>query len=78
MKKISRREMQVLHLCAEGKTAPEIGGILGIAPETARKHRKAIIAAFGAANMVSAVAMAVALRIVTIDLSRCPIEAAAE
>ncbi len=78
MKKISRREMQVLQLCAEGKTAPEIGDILGISPETARKHRKAVIAAFDAANMVSAVARAVELRIVTIDLSRCPIEVTAE
>ena len=37
---LSRREQEVLHLVAEGKSTKEIADTLGISPRTAESHRK--------------------------------------
>lgn len=40
---LSKRELQVLELVAEGLTTPEIGEMLGISPNTVARHRERIM-----------------------------------
>jgi LuxR family quorum-sensing system transcriptional regulator SolR len=53
------REREVLRWAAEGKTAAEIGGILGIAERTVNFHIRNIFEKLGAANKVQAVVKAI-------------------
>jgi DNA-binding NarL/FixJ family response regulator len=40
---LSKRELQVLKLIADGKTNPQIGELLGISPKTVARHRERIM-----------------------------------
>jgi two-component system, NarL family, response regulator NreC len=40
---LSKREMQVLELVAEGRTTPQISELLGISPKTVARHRERIM-----------------------------------
>jgi two-component system, NarL family, response regulator NreC len=42
-KDLSKRERQVLELVADGKTTPQISGLLGISPKTVARHRERIM-----------------------------------
>ncbi len=43
LKSLSKRELQVLELVAEGLTNPQIGAKLGISPKTVARHRERIM-----------------------------------
>ena len=45
--RLTRRERQVLHLAAEGKSNPAIGERLGISPRTAQTHRAHVMEKLG-------------------------------
>jgi DNA-binding CsgD family transcriptional regulator len=55
---LSPRELEVLQLVAEGKPAPEIGGILFVSAGTVKTHLKNIYGKLGARDRASAVAEA--------------------
>jgi DNA-binding CsgD family transcriptional regulator len=61
---LTGRERESLKWAAEGKTAWEIGQILGIAERTAVFHLNNAIRKMGAANKAQAIVRAVALRLV--------------
>lgn len=48
---ISKREREILHLIAFEKTSIEISEILHISPETAKTHRKNLLAKLHARNV---------------------------
>ena len=56
---LTPRETEVLGWVAHGKSAREIGKILGIAKRTVDKHVASIIYKLGARNRTQAVALAV-------------------
>lgn len=56
---LTRREIEVLTLFANGKTARQIAHSLGISKRTADAHRQAIIQKLGASNIASAVAVGI-------------------
>jgi len=56
---VSRREVEVLTLLANGKTARQISEILGITKRTVDAHKHCVVAKLNAANSVQAVAIAV-------------------
>lgn len=58
-KNLSRRELEVLTLVAQGLSNGEIGRNLGISVSTARQHVSAVIAKLGASNRAHAAALAV-------------------
>ncbi|WP_256578203.1 MULTISPECIES: helix-turn-helix transcriptional regulator [unclassified Pseudomonas] len=53
--RLSTRELEIVRLCALGKTAWEIGQILNVAERTVNYHIKNLIVKFNACNKVSAV-----------------------
>ena len=55
---LSRREREVLAWAAQGKTNSEIAAILGISPQTAKKHIEHILHKMGVENRTAAVALA--------------------
>lgn len=61
---LSLREMQVLHMVAEGSTNKEIATTLFIGGDTVKKHVQNIIAKLGAADRTQAAVMAVRMGLV--------------
>ena len=55
---LSRRELEVLELLAEGKTNKAIGQVLTISEETVKTHLKRLYEKLGAADRAQAVAIA--------------------
>lgn len=53
--RLSTRELEIVRLCALGKTSWEIGRILSIAESTVNYHTKNLITKFNACNKMSAV-----------------------
>ena len=53
--RLSARELEIVRLCALGKTAWEIGQILNVAERTVNYHIKNLIVKFNACNKMSAV-----------------------
>lgn len=53
--RLSIRELEIVKLCALGKTAWEIGQILNVAERTVNYHIKNLITKFNACNKMSAV-----------------------
>jgi DNA-binding CsgD family transcriptional regulator len=54
---LSRREREVLALAAQGKTNGEIAAVLGMSPQTAKKHMEHILHKMGVENRTAAVAL---------------------
>jgi LuxR family transcriptional regulator, quorum-sensing system regulator BjaR1 len=63
---LTAREREVLVWAAHGKSAWEIGEILGIAKRTVDEHAKTACLKLGAANRVQAVAIALRNRVINI------------
>ena len=63
LRPITPRQLECLAWAAEGKTATEIGLILGISPRTVEKHLAHICEAFGVRTRVQAVMKAYKLGI---------------
>lgn len=55
---LTRRELQVLALVADGKSNAEISGDLYVSDETVKSHLRRIFYKFGARNRAHAVAIA--------------------
>jgi DNA-binding response OmpR family regulator/DNA-binding CsgD family transcriptional regulator len=55
---LTPREAEVLYWFAEGKGAPEIGLILGVSHNTARKHAQRVLEKLGVENRLAAVRIA--------------------
>lgn len=66
-KPLSRRELEVLHQVAKGRTAVEIAGCLGIGTETVRTHVNHVLRKLEARDRAHAVAKAFEMSL----LSRC-------
>jgi LuxR family quorum sensing-dependent transcriptional regulator len=64
--RLTRREREVLVWTAQGKSAWEIGEILGIAKRTVDEHAQSAFRKLGAANRAHAVAIAVRERLINI------------
>ena len=62
--KLSARELEVLKWAAEGKTAWEVGQILGISDQTVTRHITSAMHRLGCVNKVQAVAKALRLGII--------------
>ncbi|MCU0071988.1 LuxR C-terminal-related transcriptional regulator [Pseudomonas koreensis] len=58
--RLSTRELEIVRLCALGKTAWEIGQILNVAERTVNYHIKNLITKFNVCNKMSAVVAAAA------------------
>jgi DNA-binding NarL/FixJ family response regulator len=56
--RLTVRQLEVLHLLAEGVTARGIAGRLGLAETTVRNHIRAVLAGLGAHSQLEAVARA--------------------
>ena len=63
---LTEREREVLMWTAQGKTAWEIGEILGIARRTVNEHAQTAFRKLGAANRAQAVAIAIRERLIDI------------
>lgn len=63
---LTPRELEVLRWVARGKTAQEIGAILGISKRTADAHVSEAVQRLGALNRTHAVAMALTLQIIAL------------
>lgn len=61
---LTRRELEILTLSAQGKTAQQIGDSLGITKRTVDAHREAIIRKLGVSNITQAVSTAIAAHLV--------------
>jgi DNA-binding CsgD family transcriptional regulator len=68
--RLTRRELEVLSLTAEGLTSKEIARELGISPRTADVHRTHLIHKLGLRNRVEAVHYALTTGILAVDRSR--------
>lgn len=55
---LTRRERQILHLVATGATNTEIGGALGLTPNTVKTYWQRVLGKLGARNRAHAVARA--------------------
>lgn len=55
---LTPRELEILEWVAEGKTAYEIGIILGISKRTVEEHTSHLVEKLGATNKTQAVAIA--------------------
>jgi LuxR family transcriptional regulator, quorum-sensing system regulator BjaR1 len=64
-KLLTPRETEILGWAARGRTAGEIGAILGITKRTVEAHLASAAAKLGALNRVHAVAMAMKLQIIS-------------
>ena len=58
--RLSRRELEVLRLLADGRTTAEIAAALTVSPFTARNHISSIQRKLGARNRVETVLLAAA------------------
>jgi two-component system NarL family response regulator len=67
--KLTVREIQTLQIAALGSTNQEVATQLSIAADTVRMHMKSIVTKLGAKDKTHAVAIAVALGIVRLDLA---------
>lgn len=56
--RLTSREREVLMLVAQGMTARETAGVLGISPRTVEQHKGRILAKLGVPNQAAAVAAA--------------------
>jgi LuxR family quorum sensing-dependent transcriptional regulator len=63
-RKLSEREVEILTWIAHGKTAWEIGEILGISPGTVNTHTQAAFHKLGAVNRTQAIAIALRERLI--------------
>ena len=59
---LSPREREVLDLIVEGKSNQEIGGVLGISPNTVKLHVSFVLKSLNVANRTEAAAVAHAWR----------------
>ena len=66
--KLTMREIQVLQMAADGSTNKEVAERLSIAPDTVRMHMKSILTKVAAKDRAHAVAIAVTLGIVRLEL----------
>ncbi|HXG76134.1 MAG TPA: helix-turn-helix transcriptional regulator [Gaiellaceae bacterium] len=64
---LSRRELEVLALVAEGYTSKEIGARLFVSEETVKSHISNILACLGARNRAHAVAIALREGVLAVD-----------
>jgi two-component system NarL family response regulator len=55
---LTQREMEVLHLLAQGRTGDEMARCLGITPRTVKAHVNAILSKLEAKNRVQAISIA--------------------
>ncbi len=55
---LTDREQEVLELIADGKSAPEIGGALNLAPATVKSHLHTLYTKLGVSDRAAAVAVA--------------------
>jgi LuxR family transcriptional regulator, quorum-sensing system regulator BjaR1 len=62
--RLTPRELEVLTLVSQGRTAAQIGGLLGIAKRTAEEHIASAVEKFGAFNRTHAVALAIKRQII--------------
>ena len=58
---LTRRESEVLHWICEGKSNPEIGILLGVSPNTIRKHVEHVLAKLGVESRAAAMRRALDL-----------------
>jgi LuxR family transcriptional regulator, quorum-sensing system regulator BjaR1 len=65
-KPVTGREREILQWICEGKTAAEIGGILGIAKRTVDAHAQRAARKLNAANRTQAVAIALCERLISL------------
>lgn len=56
---LTRREREVLHLCAEGLSNPQVGARLGISPRTAETHRTHVMEKLGLRSRAELITYAV-------------------
>ena len=61
---LTRRETEILHLAAEGRTGPEIAGLLMVSPSTVKTHLESAYRKLGARDRASAVAVAIRLGLI--------------
>jgi DNA-binding NarL/FixJ family response regulator len=66
--KLTMREIQVLQMAADGSTNKEVAERLSIAADTVRMHTKSILTKLAATDRAHAVAIAVTLGIVQLEL----------
>jgi DNA-binding NarL/FixJ family response regulator len=64
---LSRREVQVLRLVAEGKSSKEIASILDLELETIRSYRKTMMKKLGVNNAASLTKLAVAAGLTVVE-----------
>ena len=62
--RLTRREIEVLELAAEGASVPQLGDELGLSPDTIRTHLKSIYAKLGVHNRTAAVTRAMRLGVI--------------
>jgi DNA-binding NarL/FixJ family response regulator len=65
---LSRRELQVMRLVAEGKTSKEIAGLLDLGVQTVRSYRKTMMKKIGVSNVAELTQMALAAGLTTAHL----------
>ena len=65
--KLSRREKEVLSLVAEGRTNPEIAGILFVSVSTVKAHVSSIIYKLEAKGRTNAAVLGIKYNIIDID-----------
>ena len=63
-RKLSERELEILTWVAQGKTAWEVGEILGISSRTVNTHAQAAFQKLGAVNRTQAIAIALRERLI--------------
>ena len=62
--RLTRREIEVLELAAEGASVPELGDELGLSPDTVRTHLKSIYTKLDVHNRTAAVTRAMRLGVI--------------
>lgn len=63
---LTDREIELLYLLAQGKTAKQIGEEVFLASETIKGYNKRIVAKLAAKNMVNAVVIAIGTGVIDI------------
>lgn len=69
--KLNKREKEVLSLIAEGKTNPEIAGILFVSVGTVKVHVSSIIYKLEAKGRTNAVILEIKYNIIDINSLKC-------
>jgi DNA-binding NarL/FixJ family response regulator len=72
VRNLSPREREIMHLMAEGGTAPDIGASIGVSVETVRTHVRNVIRKLEARNRVHAIAIALQRGDITLDRTDDP------